>query len=1180
MKPTGFNLILSRSSLIGLLLLLKSVGAFAQPVNNLCTAPTALNQGSSSCTNVAGTLVAATYTAFTGACGASSGNRNDVWYSFVAKTSNPTITISGALASNQPSLQIVQNNCPTLTSVQCVTSSASITGSGLTVGTTYLVRVFSNNNTASTFNICISDPAPANDLCTNAVTLTSSTTCTTTSGNVYAATVSGTTISAPDCVVGSVTYDVWYKFVAQTADPTITLSNIGAGFTNYGIQLLSNNCGGTFTPYFCTTSSTLATDYLTPGTTYFIRIYSTGTAPTTSANAGFDICVTDDVSVAFNDECTNAINLPIWNSCNNVAGTMAGATASTTTPLPSCNTPLTYDVWYKFTSINTTATITLSSLGANFTGAALQVLSGTCGSLSQVGCGTSPLSVSGLTAGTVYYVRVFSKNTPLPNGNAGFNICVTTTNAPVRYGNSYVNITRKTTGGQVRNGDVLEIRMTINHTSGTYSKLRFVDNIPSKTTIATGGGNDSIRVITNEGLIYKKYSRAAGDDAATYVASPPSGEYNIRLNLGFGGTNPGIPVNNTLTESVSCTGTMNGGSDKPKGGGGMLFAVAYRVVVTGASGDTILLNAPQFTYNNGSGDVTLTGTAYKIIISDSLALCSNSNSVNNAVEYGGTFGSGTTTNRSTDLSSPISGYTFVPNYDYNNGVGDGRYAIVKNLSPKSSTTIGARRIPNCGSGLAFNDPLNCNNRTYSHWYISGDHSGTSNSTGNAPPASSASSGYMLLVNADYVASEIYRQQINNLCPNTYYEFSAWVKNICATCGIDSVGNQFTGSPTAPANGYPGVYPNLSFSLNGIDYYSTGEIDTLGWLKRGFTFKTDSNQTSAIFSIRNNAQGGGGNDWALDDISVATCYPNMSYSPSTSPNVCENNPITITDTVRSLFNNYVKYKWQRSTDGGFTWNDIAGATGTTSPVLVGGQYQSVLSYTIPSSQTTAANSGDRYRLIIASTTTNLSNSCGYSDPTAIILNVLTNCGPPLATDLLSVSGSLLGDYARISWVTSKEEGNVKYYVQRSNDGVTFTTIGTVNGFNNINTEKNYYDFDDPRPITGKAYYRIAVADATTIKKYSRIITLSLGPISNWTLGQVITPFNNVLQYEITTPAAGIATVTLIDNFGKQVKTIHQQVNKGVNALALDNTGGLPSGIYMLKVSLNEAMQTRKVMKLIL
>ena len=130
-----------------------------------------------------------------------------------------------------------------------------------------------------------------------------------------------------------------------------------------------------------------------------------------------------------------------------------------------------------------------------------------------------------------------------------------------------------------------------------------------------------------------------------------------------------------------------------------------------------------------------------------------------------------------------------------------------------------------------------------HWDIDGDHSGTTNAIGNVPPAAATPSGYMLMVNADYVASEIFRQTITNLCPNTYYEFSAWIRNICQTCGIDSTGAQFAGTPTAPANGYVGVYPNLSFALNDIDYYSSGEVDTLGWMKKGFMFRTGPTQTS-------------------------------------------------------------------------------------------------------------------------------------------------------------------------------------------------------------------------------------------------------------------------------------------------------------------------------------------------
>ena len=175
---------------------------------------------------------------------------------------------------------------------------------------------------------------------------------------MYGATFTAVAITA-DCA-GSVMYDVWYRFVAQTANPTITLSSLGIGFTNPGMELLSGGCGGQ-TAIMCGTTS-IAANYLTPGTTYYIRVYSTsGTAPTTYSDGVYNICIVDPVATPpFNDDCANAINLPIWNNCNNVGGNMAGATPSAGPGLAApCAGTVTYDVWYKFTAVTTTATRSL-----------------------------------------------------------------------------------------------------------------------------------------------------------------------------------------------------------------------------------------------------------------------------------------------------------------------------------------------------------------------------------------------------------------------------------------------------------------------------------------------------------------------------------------------------------------------------------------------------------------------------------------------------------------------------------------------------------------------------------------------------------------------------------------------------------------------------------------------------
>lgn len=228
----------------------------------------------------------------------------------------------------------------------------------------------------------------------------------------------------------------------------------------------------------------------------------------------------------------------------------------------------------------------------------------------------------------------------------------------IRHGNSYVNVSKKTIGGVVEQGDTLEIRMTIHITSGTAYRVRYLDNVPSNSQMLTGL-NDSIRVITNEGLTYKRYTLAASDDAATYIAAPPVGEYQIRLNLGFGtpptsATTPGTPANNS-TSSTTGAAQVNS-SARPRGGGGLLFATSFRVVVTGNPGDIIALGSGRLIYRNSNSETDrppLTATQYQILISEPADLCADKIGVNIAGEFGGTFGTGNTLNRSTGPTFPI-----------------------------------------------------------------------------------------------------------------------------------------------------------------------------------------------------------------------------------------------------------------------------------------------------------------------------------------------------------------------------------------------------------------------------------------------------------------------------------------------------------------------------------------------
>lgn len=598
---------------------------------------------------------------------------------------------------------------------------------------------------------------------------------------------------------------------------------------------------------------------------------------------------------------------------------------------------------------------------------------------------------------------------------------------------------------------------------------------------------------------------------------------------------------------------------------------SYRVVVTAALGANINISGGNMTYKIGLGPVTSLPLNSKTIkVYTNYGICSNTVGTNAiGTESNGTFGSGKAKNRGTSANVPT-GYTY--NIFDLNSPNDYYYGISNNTSTKSNyTTSNAWSIP---------DGSSPSHRVFTLWDIIGDHTGAASPTAGNPPADTVNGtgGYMLVINSAYRIDSAFVQTITGLCPNTYYEISCWMRNICSRCGCDSNGTGAGGAgyiPTALKDS-SGVYPSLSFQVDGIDYYTTGRLLYTGqWVKKGFTYLTGPAQTSFTLKYFNNAPGGGGNDWALDDISVATCLPNMKYSPSINPTVCRGNFLEIYDTVSSYFNNYSYFKWGRSTDGGITWSDVTAPVDTTL-VFNGTSYQFLTKYTIPPAHTTMADSANLYRVVVATTSGNLSNpNCLYTDPTSIITLKVIECGAPLGLDLLSFSGKFYNGRGELQWVTAKENEPVSFDIEKSIDGTHFIVIATINGQGNKN-ENNYYHYIDPALITDKAWYRISIYNDGDSKKYSNIILLNIG-VTGFSLNNVINPFSNKLDFQISSPQNSVVDVVLTNLMGKQVMRKSYTVYEGINSLSFNNTDNLPVGIFILQVRYKDIIINRKVLK---
>lgn len=173
-------------------------------------------------------------------------------------------------------------------------------------------------------------------------------------------------------------------------------------------------------------------------------------------------------------------------------------------------------------------------------------------------------------------------------------------------------------------------------------------------------------------------------------------------------------------------------------------------------------------------------------------------------------------------------------------------------------------------------------------------------------------GYFMVVNASYNKGVFYQKTIN-VCPNTTYEFAAYIINILI--------NQ-------------GIRPNIKFA---IEYNSTSvEILTndireggpSDWIKYGTVFTTPSNVTSVTLKMTNENPGGIGNDLALDDITFRPCGPEIK--PIINNNVvsvadlCEgqNSTVNLSAQVSNAYTNPA-YQWQEKSTG--VWRDIPNQT---------------------------------------------------------------------------------------------------------------------------------------------------------------------------------------------------------------------------------------------------------------
>ena len=276
------------------------------PVNDECAASISVPINTSQiCTlTVAGNTLGGTASAEISTCPGS--ENDDVWFHFVA-TSNIHIVNLLNIVGTTTNLRFAiyaGADCTTINQIFCsATNNNTAVLTNLNIGSTYKIRVYTNGNNinqSATFDVCVSTPpAPGtNDECINAIPITVnvlSECAYVTPGNLIGAT--GSTGVSNTCV-GVEDDDVWFSFVATSANNVVSLLNIEGTTTNLNHAVYSGTCGA-LTQLYCSVANTVTTTNLNYviGQTYYVRVWS---------NASNNEVVTFNICVKPISSCGNA----------------------------------------------------------------------------------------------------------------------------------------------------------------------------------------------------------------------------------------------------------------------------------------------------------------------------------------------------------------------------------------------------------------------------------------------------------------------------------------------------------------------------------------------------------------------------------------------------------------------------------------------------------------------------------------------------------------------------------------------------------------------------------------------------------------------------------------------------------------------------------------------------------
>jgi len=170
---------------------------------------------------------------------------------------------------------------------------------------------------------------------------------------------------------------------------------------------------------------------------------------------------------------------------------------------------------------------------------------------------------------------------------------------------------------------------------------------------------------------------------------------------------------------------------------------------------------------------------------------------------------------------------------------------------------------------------------------------------------------------------------------------------------------------------------------------------------------------------------------------------------------------------------------------------------------------------------------------------------------------------LSVTFMEVAAQQDNGLVTINWEVSQETNTQGYVVEKSQDGINFSAIGTVPRKSD-NTDGARYEYPDKDGFdnSGILYYRIKEVAGSGGSMYSRIVSVQVGGLSG-KLSVYPNPAKGSATVSFTATTQNAISLRLFDLKGSVIWQQQYQAHAGQNNISLDNIGTIPNGMYILQ-----------------